>query len=169
MKFGIDCGHNCPPDTGCNGVRLEDNLTHEVGALVKQKLLALGHEVVNCNPSSAESVTHSLRQRVNTANNANVDLYVSIHFDCFNSDAHGTGTFAISSTGKKYAQQVVDEIAAKFGFVNRGVKDASHLYVVKNTMAPALLIECCFCDSARDMQKYDAEKMAAAIVRGLTK
>jgi N-acetylmuramoyl-L-alanine amidase len=27
MKFGIDMGHNCPPDTGARGIKFEDNLT----------------------------------------------------------------------------------------------------------------------------------------------
>lgn len=167
MKFGIDCGHNSPPDTGCNGVKCEDNLTLKVGTLVKQKLQSLRHQVVSCNPQSSESVRHSLQQRVTIANQAKCDLYVSIHFDCYNREAHGTGTFAISSDGKKYAQSVVNEIA-KLGFFNRGVKDGSGFYVVKNTAMPAILIECCFCDNKRDMELFDAEKMATAIVRGLT-
>jgi N-acetylmuramoyl-L-alanine amidase len=33
---------------------------------------------------------------------------------------------------------------------------------------PAILIECCFIDSAKDMQLYDGEAMASAIVTGLT-
>ncbi|WP_242825377.1 SH3 domain-containing protein, partial [Clostridium sporogenes] len=31
----------------------------------------------------------------------------------------------------------------------------------------AMLIECCFCDNARDMNRYNAENMANAIVKGL--
>jgi N-acetylmuramoyl-L-alanine amidase len=27
MKFGIDIGHNCPPETGARGIQIEDNLT----------------------------------------------------------------------------------------------------------------------------------------------
>lgn len=168
MKFAIDIGHNLPPDTGCNGVKLEDNLTLEVGTLVKQKLQALGHQVVSCNPKSTKSVRDSLQQRVNIANQAKADLYVSIHFDCYNRQAHGTGTFAVSKVGKKYAQRVVDEIA-KLGFFNRGVKDGGGYFVIRNTAMPAILIECCFCDSKRDMDMYDVQKMATAIVEGLTK
>lgn len=168
MKFGIDIGHNCPPDTGCNGVKPEDNLTLEVGSLVKQKLLALKHEIVDCNPVSAGSVSHSLRMRAIRSNSCEPDLFVSIHFNCFNRKARGTEVFAISPTGRKYAKSVLEEIC-KLGFINRGVKDGSNLYVVKHTTAPAILIECCFCDSKSDMDLFDAEKMAAAIVEGLTK
>ncbi|KIE48337.1 N-acetylmuramoyl-L-alanine amidase family protein [Clostridium argentinense CDC 2741] len=44
------------------------------------------------------------------------------------------------------------------GYTNRGIKDGSNLYVIRNTKAKAMLIECCFCDNKEDMNKYDAEK-----------
>lgn len=168
MKFGIDIGHNCHPDGGAVGIKAENALNVEVGTKVIAKLKKLGHEVVECKPKEANSVSHSLWQRVNTANAACVDLYVSIHFNAFNRNAHGTEVFAISPTGRKYAFQVLEQIC-KLGFFNRGVKNGSKLLVVKNTKAPAILIECCFCDSKRDMDLFDAEKMATAIVEGLTK
>ncbi len=52
-------------------------------------------------------------------------------------------------------------------YTNRGIKDGSNLYVIRNTKAKAMLIECCFCDSKEDMDKYDAERMASAIVEGI--
>lgn len=166
MKFGIDIGHNCPPDGGAVGIRAENHLTMSVGKLVIQKLEALGHEVVDCTPTKATSITDSLRQRVRRANTEKVALYVSIHFNAFNKKAHGAEVFAMSAIGKAYAACVLEEIC-KLGFFNRGVKDGSHLLVVRSTAAPAILVECCFCDSKRDMDIYNAEKMADAIVRGL--
>lgn len=64
MKFGIDSGHNCPPDTGASGIKFEDNLTLDVGNRVIAKLRALGNEVVVCRPSSARTVTESLSKDV---------------------------------------------------------------------------------------------------------
>ena len=40
--------------------------------------------------------------------------------------------------------------------------------MLKHTKAPAILIECCFCDSAIDAGLYNYDSMAAAIVKGLT-
>lgn len=168
MKYGIDCGHGCAPDTGASGNgQLEDTLTLAVGQRIMTQLQALGHEVVNCRPKSASSVTSSLAQRCAIANNASVDVYVSIHFNAFNNQAHGTEVFAASSKGSALAQKVLDAICP-LGFFNRGVKNGSHLYVLKNTNMPAILVECCFIDSARDMDLFDADKMACAIVKGLT-
>ena len=57
---------------------------------------------------------------------------------------------------------------AGLGFRNRGVKYSKGLYVLKNTKAPAMLIECCFVDDRDDVQLYDCQKMAEAIVFGIT-
>ncbi|TAE59361.1 MAG: cell wall hydrolase [Nostocales cyanobacterium] len=167
MKFGIDMGHNCPPDTGARGIKFEDNLTMDVGNRVISKLKSLGHEAISCTPSSASSVSQSLGRRCDTANRNRVDVFVSIHFNAFNGRANGTEIFATSDAGRKIAQPVLDEIL-KLGFFNRGVKNGSHLYVVRNTNMPGILVECCFIDSAKDMQIYDSEAMANAIVKGLT-
>ncbi|MDZ8083990.1 MAG: N-acetylmuramoyl-L-alanine amidase [Nostoc sp. DedQUE12b] len=167
MKFGIDTGHNCPPDTGARGIKLEDNLTLDVGNRVIAKLRALGNEVVVCRPSSANTVRDSLSKRCSTANASKVDIFVSIHFNAFNKQANGTEVFATSDRGRKIAKPVLDEII-KLGFFNRGVKSGSHLYVLKNTDMPAILIECCFLDSQKDMNLFNPEAMANAIVKGLT-
>ncbi|MBK1986318.1 N-acetylmuramoyl-L-alanine amidase [Sphaerospermopsis aphanizomenoides BCCUSP55] len=167
MKFGIDMGHNCPPDTGAKGIKFEDNLTVEVGTKVIAKLKSLGHEAISCTPNSAGSVSQSLGRRCDIANRNRVDIFVSIHFNAFNGQANGTEVFAQSDAGRKIAQPVLNEII-KLGFFNRGVKNGSHLYVIRNTNMPGILIECCFIDSAKDMQLYDGEAMATAIVTGLT-
>ncbi|MTJ12470.1 cell wall hydrolase [Anabaena sp. UHCC 0187] len=167
MKFGIDIGHNCPPDSGASGIKLEDKLTMEVGNKVIAKLENLGHTVIACKPNSASTVNQSLGSRCNKANSNRVDIFVSIHFNAFNGKANGTEVFAISDAGKKVAQKVLDEIV-KLGFFNRGVKSGSHLYVLRRTNMPGILVEGCFIDSAKDMQIYDGEAMANAIVAGLT-
>jgi len=166
LKYGIDIGHNCPPvDTGAVGIRKEDELNKQVGVRVMEKLKALKHEVVNCTPSEASNLGNSLYRRINKANVEKVDIYVSIHFNA--GGGRGTEVFAISKEGKEIAKRVVDAIAA-LGYVNRGVKNGSFLYVLKNTKMPAILVEGGFVDCKEDMEKFDAEKIANAIVKGLT-
>lgn len=168
MKNGIDMGHTLRgSNTGAEGIRKETDLNREVGFKVVEKLQQLGHEVINCTLDEASSNSESLNYRVKTANENNVELFVSIHFNFSNGAGHGVECFAISSIGKEYAQRIVNEIAS-LGYTNRGVKDGSGLYVVKNTNAPAVLIECCFCDNVDDMNRYNAEDLAVAIVKGIT-
>lgn len=165
MKFGIDIGHNCPPDTGAVGIKQEDVLTKDVGTRLMQKLSSAGHSVINCTPNTATSVGESLRKRVDKANANLVDIFVSIHFNAFNGTANGSEVFAISNTSKAIAQSVLNQIV-KLGFTNRGVKNTP-FFVIKNTSMPAILVECCFCDSTADMSRFDAENMAEAIKVGL--
>lgn len=167
MKFGIDIGHNCPPDTGVAGIKQEDVLTLDVGTQVISKLKALGHEVVECKPNHANTVRESLLKRCDTANNAKVDFYLSIHFNGFNRRVNGTEIYAISDKASKIAQPVLDEIV-KLGFFNRGIKSGTHLFVLRNTQMPAILVECCFCDAQKDMNILNTEAIANAIVKGLT-
>ncbi len=167
MKFGIDIGHNAPPDTGARGIRFEDELTVDVGNRVIAKLKALGHQVIDCKPNRARSITDSLATRCNIANANRVDIYVSIHFNAFNGLANGSEIFAMSNSARQIAKPVLDEIV-KLGFFNRGIKNGSHLFVIKNTNMPAILVECCFCDARKDMNRFEPEAMANAIVKGLT-
>jgi len=165
LKYGIDIGHNCPPaDMGYVGIKKEDELNKEVGALVMEKLKLLKYDVVLCTPRGDSNLTNSLYRRVSNANEEKVDVYVSIHFN--GGKGRGTEVFAISEESKEIAQRVVLEIA-KLGYVNRGVKNGSFLYVLKNTKMPAILIEGGFLDSKEDMERFNAGNMADAIVCGL--
>jgi hypothetical protein len=169
MKYGIDCGHGCPPDTGAVGCGYhEDTLTLAVGQRVMSQLRVLGHEVVDCRPLSANSVKNSLEQRCQIANSAGVDIFVSIHLNAFNGKAYGTEVFAMSESGRNIATSVLNHIT-QLGFFNRGVKDGSRLYVLRHTIMPAILVECCFLDNQNDMNRFDVEKMANAITLGLTR
>ena len=165
MKYGIDIGHNCPPaDMGYVGIKKEDELNKEVGDLVMEKLKLLKHEIVRCTPRGDSNLSNSLYRRVTSANEEKVDVYVSIHFN--GGSGKGTEVFAISKESKEIAKRVVDEIA-KLGYVNRGVKNGSFLYVLKNTKMPAILVEGGFVDSKEDMDRFNSQNIANAIVNGL--
>ncbi|AUM95325.1 TPA: N-acetylmuramoyl-L-alanine amidase [Clostridium botulinum] len=167
MKIGIDCGHTLSSaDYGAVGIKAESNLTREVGTRVISKLQALGHTVIKCYKDTCSNLNDSLSYRTNTANNNNVDLYVSIHFNCYNGSAYGTEVFTYGGKELLEARKVLNNICS-LGYTNRGLKDGSSLYVLKHTKAKAMLIECCFCDNSGDMNKFNAENMANAIVKGL--
>lgn len=168
MKFAIDIGHNAPDkDTGAIGINKvkEDYLTNLVGDRLIFLLKEAGHQVVRTAPKESSTINQSLEYRCQVANQAHADIFVSIHFNAFNKKAHGTEVYATSRAGKGIAQEILDEIC-KLGFYNRGVKSAN-FYVLKHTTMPAVLVECCFCDSQRDMERFKANSMARAIAEGL--
>lgn len=166
MKIAVDIGHNCPTkDTGAVGIRREDQLTYEVGEKVIKLLEDNDHLVIRTDLQSCDSVQASLDHRIAKANLSRANIFVSIHFNAANYHAHGVEVYAVSRISRGIAREVLDQIVA-LGFHNRRVKKAN-FRVLTETSMPAILIECCFCDSKRDMNLYDADSMALAIVEGL--
>ncbi len=169
MKIGIDYGHTLKGyDTGAvgNGLK-EQDITREVGKIVTSKLRALGHIVIECTIDSANSVNESLSYRVNKANSNNVDLFISIHVNA--GGGQGTEIYTYNKETLKEAQGILKNMSA-LGFNNRGIKDGSNLYVIRNTKVKAMLIELFFIDSI-DVELYKkvgAERLANAIVKGIT-
>jgi uncharacterized protein YjdB len=167
IVFAIDIGHNANYDTGAVGIRKEDVVNMEVGTRVISKLRALGYTVIDCAPTNATSTTDSLKQRTDIANAAHADYYMSIHFNIFNGTASGSEVFIGSNLIKDKAQQVLSNLVG-LGYANRGVIDNSRgLYVLSNTDMPAMLVECAFLDSVSDMDRYDPDAIADALVNGL--
>ena len=168
MKISGDAGHNCYPDTGSTGYKKEDNLTKEVWTLVQSKLKAIGVQTVDCTPYNMtfSSVNQSLAYRVNKANTSNSDLHLCIHFNA--GGGNGVECYVVGTGGKAetYAKGICKEVAS-LGFTNRGVKVAN-FYVPRYTNMSCVLIECAFVDSKADMDRYNGEKMANAIVKAVT-
>ena len=75
--------------------------------------------------------------------------------------------YASSSKGKQYATAIQDNLVKTVGWKNRGVK-TGNFYVLKNTKAPAVLIELGFCDSKADMDLWNTETICKAIFKAIT-
>ncbi|MBK1813897.1 N-acetylmuramoyl-L-alanine amidase [Clostridium sp. YIM B02505] len=166
-KVAIDIGHNTQWDSGAKGIKQEDELTKEVGDKVINKLKDLGYSVIDTLPSSATSTEDSLTQRSDFANKNEVERFVCIHFNVFDGSADGSEVYyqTNSEVSKSLATAILNNLTS-LGFTNRGVK-TNNFAVLRNTIAPAVLIESCFIDNTSDMSKYDSEKLANAIVNGL--
>lgn len=165
MKIAVDCGHTLnSADYGAVGIKSESLLTREVGKEVMRLFKNEGHSVVDCTIDNASSLSSSLSYRYNTANNNNCDYYISIHFNAFNGNAKGTEILVYNNADSR-VNGVLSSITA-LGFTNRGVKQRKNLAVLKNTKMKSMLIECCFCDNAEDMNLFNGLKMAKSIVEG---
>lgn len=168
--IGIDIGHNLKCDVGVVGIRREDELNLLVGKALIKRFVAKGIKVVECLPSSASSHRDSLCKRCRAANYGNVDIFISIHH---NACPGGYGSECLCIKGgqqnalsERLSKMILGEVC-NLGFRNRGGKDRRDLYVINNTTMPAIIVECAFVDSARDMSGYNSEKMAEAIFRGV--
>lgn len=177
MKINVHAGHNPDGKVACGaiGIIQESTEARKVKNEVIRQLKQLGHTVYDCTCDNGTSQANVLTNIVNACNAHDVDLDVSIHFNSGASDKSGngktTGTevliYSETSKAKAYAEKACAAIA-DLGFKNRGVKISTSLYFLRKTNAPAMLIECCFVDDKDDVQLYDYQSMASAIVYGIT-
>lgn len=177
MIINLHAGHNPDGKVACGAVGFikESTEARKVKNEVISQLRQLGHTVYDCTCENGTSQAEILTKIVNSCNSHNVELDVSIHFNAGANDKVGNGkitgtevfVYSESSKAKQYADKVCSAISA-LGFKNRGTKISTSLYFLRKTNAPAMLIECCFVDDKDDVQLYDCQKMADAIVYGIT-
>ncbi len=169
MKIGINCGHTVSGQPGCGAVGYIDESveTRRDGRPLMEILRQMGHTVYDCTNDYAPSTSSNLGQIVDMANARPLDLFVSIHFN----SGGGRGTEVFTYGGKQHKEAVaVCEKLHALGFVNRGVKDGSELWVVHRSEAKAILVEVCFVDTA-DVELYKrlgADTVARAIAEAIT-
>jgi len=164
MKIGIDMGH--PFNCGAFGIMSETDGNRAIGKLVIEKLKTLGHTVVNC---TYDTNINELGNRVALANAQTLDYFLSIHMDSFdNPNSNGVSIYTTqNSSAKVMAINIINKLASDCGYYNRGLISAN-FYVLKYTNCPAMLIECGFVTNQADCDRFNAEKIANAIVEGLT-
>jgi N-acetylmuramoyl-L-alanine amidase len=173
MKVFINPGHapNGNPDPGACGCGIrESDVAAQIGHLVEGYLTAAGCECKTLQSDSLSEITE-------TANAWGADVFVSIHCNSAGVDtARGVETFSYpySANGKVLAGCIQNQITGAFRnidpeFPDRGLKTAN-FYVVRNTDAPAVLVELAFINNEEDaaLLKHHADDFARAIARGVT-
>lgn len=165
--YNVHGGHNrlCP-----GAGKYLDEVTED--RAVKDRVIALlraaGHTVYDCTDEVGRTAGQNLANIVAKCNSHRVDLDISIHLNA----GGGTGTevwyYSGSSVGASKASTVSAAVASALGLRNRGAKASTGLYVLRNTISPAILIECCFVDNMTDKNAWNVEKCAKAIVEAVT-
>lgn len=170
MVIGIDMGHGI----NCRGAAKyldEVNENRKIGNRLIAMLREKGHTVVNCTNDAATNSNAQLAGIVSKANAQKLDQFVSIHLNAGGGRGTETyvyeGNYANKNNDLAVAKRVNDAVVASCNFFNRGVKQANY-YVLRETVAPAILIEVCFVDSQEDAKKLNTENVARALFKGIT-
>lgn len=175
----IDPGHGGSDPGACgNGLR-ECDVALLVAKKVRYYLQLVGYQVVLTRETDKDvaypdaSASEELQARCNVSDNANADVFVSIHCNAAASpDALGTETFhyALSNQGKKLADCINKQIVG-LGLVDRGIK-SNPLYVTRHTDAVAALTELAFISNQEDAKMLATDLgqdfFARAVARGIT-
>lgn len=165
MKICVNAGHTkIGTGQGANGYLNESTETRKIAYEIMKLLSNSKHEVI---PAVYDRSANNLKEAVDLANREGADLFVSIHLNA----GGGTGCEAFTWKGQQVPQAVkACSYLKKLGFKNRGVKNGSNLYVIKNTKCTAILIEVCFVDNKADAELYKQvgyTKIASAIYNAI--
>lgn len=151
MKIVVNAGHTkFSKGTGASGYLNESTETRKIAYELMKLLADSKHEVI---PAVYDKSSNNLKEVVTLANNKNADLVISIHLNA----GGGQGCEVFTWKGQKTPQAVgICNNLAALGFKNRGVKDGSNYYVIKNTKSTVktILVEVCFVDSKTDAELF---------------
>ena len=158
-KVFIGVGHG-GWETGAyaNGIKEKDvNLTTALAC--NEVLVRHGVEPLMSRTTDEED---TLRQEINECNAFDPDLAVDLHHNAGKGDGVEVFHSVVGGTGKELAQKIHYEIVA-LGQNSRGVKtreedDGSDWYgFIRETKAPAVIVEYAFLDNNKDVQFVDTE------------
>ena len=184
MVFNIHAGHNPDGKIACGAVGLvkESTEARKIADYVIVGLRGMNFTAYDCTVNDGENQNDVLKKIVDKCNSRIADLNVSIHLNSGRNDYSGDGSiggvesfcYDLDSPSVPYGREIAKSISS-LGFRLRsntsGVKISKSLYVLKNTKAPTVLIECFFVDDKDDVALYEKvgpKGIANAIIFGLT-
>lgn len=170
----LDVGHG-GTDRGARGhipYCEEKKICLLTARLVKQYLDQLGYHVVMTRNSDAFI---SLPHRVEIANQAQANIFVSIHFNSSRStEAQGIEIFfhdskedrTRSGASRKLADAVLSRVIRRTQAQSRGVKKGN-FYVIRETSMPAILVEGGFISNPDERVLLKSRDYQEKIARGI--
>lgn len=174
--INVHAGHN--PDgkngSGVIGLIKESTEARKVKKQVIKYLRLWGCKVYDCTVDNGKNQKDVLEKIVKKCNAHKVDLDVSIHFNSGRKDSKGDGkTGGVEALvyskklGPIKAAESVCEAISELGFRDRGIKYRPKLMILNSTIAPAMIVECCFVDDLDDVKLYNYKKIGRAIAEGI--
>lgn len=164
-QFVISSGHGDKVN-GAIGILNEHNeakkVVNRVYTILTKEYNGKGfkyHEV------NASTQNQNLANIVSFHNNNERVLDISVHFNSASPSA--TGTECLYYDKKSLSAKMSKAMADALGIVDRGPKERTELYFLRNTTKPAILLEVCFVTSKKDAAAYreNFEELCQAIAK----
>jgi len=173
----IDAGHGGedPGAVGYNksgkAVAYESHINLAIALLVGEKLENDGIRVIYTRDSDKYI---SLKERSELSNNSECDMFVSIHCNSIENGAiNGTQVYfhPASENGTVLADNIYKNIVDMTGLAPKETQNGAHLYVIRTTTSPAVLVETAFISNESDrnylISKEGQNTLAEAIYKGI--
>lgn len=139
MKIFINPGHGGkdPGAVGKNGTK-EAQIVAEIAEILRKRL------VLNAYPVEVYQQNRSLSEVAAKENASKSTLFISIHCNSHKKpEAHGLEVWYYEGSykGIQLARIMQEQLVNGTGLTDRGIKSSAGLYVLRKTIAPAILIE----------------------------
>ena len=157
VYVGIGHGGSDPGAVG-NGFK-EKDLTLSIGKYCNERLKQYGIETKISRTTDCDS---SINSKASASNAFNADVCMDIHINAGGGDGSEVYYSHVSPNGKKLAQNIVDAMSA-IRQNTRGIKirlnsnGDDYFGMIRQTNAPAVLVECAFIDNKTDIQIINTE------------
>lgn len=172
-KVFLGVGHGgSEPGAVANGFK-EKDLNLAIALACRDELERHG---VNVLMSRTKDENDSLTEEIRECNAYNPDLCVDIHNNAGGGDGAEAFYYSGGGTSKTLAQNILANIVL-IGQNSRGIKTKLNSYgtdyygFIRETKAPAVIVECAFLDNKTDLQIIDTEAeqkaMGVAIAKGI--
>lgn len=165
----IDPGHG-GEDEGCSeGGVLEKDVNLEIAKAVRDKLCEMGYQVVMTREGDQPYTTE---ERVQKANAAEADLYVSIHQNaCETSGPNGVEAWYCEDQNGAESERLarlMEKYVVQFtGAEEREISETDSLYVLRETNMPSCLVETGFLTNAAERRKLTDPEYQDAVAEGI--
>lgn len=180
----IDAGHG-GRDDGCSGVNgtKESNINLAIAKKLKNDLESLGIKVVltrsdnnGLYKSNVDNYKQSdMSERIKIIEESNADMVISIHCNSYaDSSVSGAQTYYHEGDeiGKEFAEAVQEQLKKQLQNA-RGEIGKGDYYLLKETGAPAVIVECGYLTNAQDEELLQTEdyqtRVSYAIMCGVIK
>ena len=171
MNITIHAGHNPDGKVACGAVGYlkESTEARKVKDLIYDSLCEV-IDIEDVTINDGKSSIDVLQRICKKCNAEERDLNVSIHFNASRKETVSDGIikgseiwlYDSNSELNGLAESILKSLESQ-GYTNRGVRYSKEIYVLKETKAPTMLIECCFVDDLDDVALYDEIEVANAI------
>lgn len=165
----VDAGHGDFDPGSDNEGYLEKDINLEIALKLQAALEEAGYAVLM---TRSDDTFLELYERSDFANEANADLFISIHQNDYAQDSSVNGievyyNSSKTTEDKKFAQMVQDALIHETGANNRGIRVDNGLVVTRETTMPAILVETAFISSEKELPLITSDDYQNKVVAGM--
>lgn len=179
----VDAGHGGGAPGAVSGSQYEKNITLAIVQQIQALFEEADNEKIGVYFTRLDDTNPSLSDRVNLANQLDADLFVSVHINSLKGNTEVEGVEVLydelapdtAFDTKDFAQICLDEEVEALGAKKRRLIDGNKIYIIRNSRAPAALVEVGFMNNPKELarmiepsyQRRAAEGIYNALLKSL--